>query len=129
MSELEIKATGVIHSIEELYHKEGSEYHSIKFTLKVPNEYSETYPHYLQLELGNKVDAEYDNVGDFAKFRKVGEELTVTANVTGSVWTKPETGKEMTFNKLKVWKTEKVTKEEEEAPEFDAEEAMDGAPF
>ncbi len=117
---LGIQATGTIHSIKDLY--EGDTWRSIRFTLRVENDRNPDYPHYMEFELGNKPDSEYDNAGDFAKYRKIGDEISVEANVTGNVWQKGDKP-EMTFNKLKAWKIEKADNEEPEQDEEEPEEA------
>lgn len=117
---MEFTAVGKIEEIENIYHKEGSEYHSINLILRVENEYNEAYPNYLKIEFANKIGAEYDKVQDISdrKFNKEGDKVEVSINAAGSKWTNKE-GKTIYFNKFKGWKMSSYEETEEETVTYE----------
>ena len=111
---LELNITGTIVSIEEETLR--GQYKGIKFVLKVPNERNAEYPDFLQIEIGNKDDAKYDNVQNLQdrKYQDVGDLVTCELNVGGRQWLNPDKkknpdGKLSTFNSIKCWKMSNAT--------------------
>ena len=83
-----------------------------------PNERNENYPDYINIEVEERV---FEN---FAEVKK-GDEVNVTTNFGGRLWTNPE-GVEKCFNNCKGWKCEVLSGAKADdmppAPEEDEDE-------
>ncbi len=107
------EAQGQIHSIGQTNEFGSNGFTKREFVIKLTGEgENPAYPNYIALELIKDKCALMDEY-------QVGDEIKVQFNLNGRLWQQP--GKdERCFNSLQAWRVERLTSQQEQAPEWAA---------
>jgi len=107
------EAQGVIHSIGETTAYGNNGFTKREFVIKLSGEgENSAYPNYVAMELIKDKCALMDQY-------QVGDEVKATFNLNGRLWQQP--GKdERCFTSLQAWKVERLSAQQDQAPEWAA---------
>jgi hypothetical protein len=107
----EMKVTGTIFKIGEVVENDAATWKKVELIVEVANEWRPENPDFYKFELGNKPDAQHDNVANLVKYNKVGQEVDVDFNVNVFNWVSKQErtlGQTMYGCSLRAWKVRKA---------------------
>tara|TARA_R110000744_G_scaffold146669_2_gene259519 strand:- start:725 stop:1123 length:399 start_codon:yes stop_codon:yes gene_type:complete len=85
MSNNEMKVTGTIFKIGDVIENDACSWKKIELIVEVKKSWGEG-TEFWKFEMGNKPDAQHDNVANLAKYNKVGQVVDVDFNINVFSW-------------------------------------------
>ena len=124
----EMKVTGTIFSIGEVIENDAATWKKVELIVEVVNEYRPEKPDFYKFELGNKPEAEHDNVANLVKFNKVGDDVDVEYNVNVFNWVSKQErnlGQTQYGVSLRAWKVRKAESQNIETADISTDESSE----